>query len=58
MGAVWRATDELLGRTVAIKRLRLEGSAAVGGGVARERTMREAELATIADSWLETASEP
>jgi eukaryotic-like serine/threonine-protein kinase len=45
MGAVWRATDELLGRTVAIKQVRLDGLVPAEAALARERTMREARIA-------------
>ncbi|MFC4943885.1 serine/threonine-protein kinase [Pseudonocardia sp. GCM10023141] len=45
MGAVWRATDELLGRVVAIKRVRLGSLPPVEAAKARERTMREARIA-------------
>jgi tRNA A-37 threonylcarbamoyl transferase component Bud32 len=45
MGTVWRATDELLGRTVAIKQVRLDGLPSAEAVVARERTMREARIA-------------
>ncbi|WP_077193267.1 serine/threonine-protein kinase [Streptomyces lydicus] len=43
MGTVWRATDELLGRQVAVKELHLdEGAAGPEARVQRERAMREA----------------
>ncbi|MEU9120324.1 protein kinase [Streptomyces sp. NPDC048506] len=43
MGTVWRATDELLGRHVAVKELHLdEGTAETESRVQRERAMREA----------------
>lgn len=45
MGAVWRATDELLGRVVAIKRVRLGSLPPDEAARARERTMREARIA-------------
>src|SRR5918992_5970721 len=45
MAPVWRATDELLGRTVAIKQVRLDGLPSAEASVARERTMREARIA-------------
>jgi tRNA A-37 threonylcarbamoyl transferase component Bud32 len=45
MGTVWRATDELLSRTVAIKQVRLDGLPTAEAAVARERTMREARIA-------------
>lgn len=45
MGAVWRATDELLGRVVAIKRVRLGSLPPDEAAKARERTMREARIA-------------
>src|SRR5688572_3703566 len=45
MGAVWRATDELLGREVALKQLRLADQPSADLGFARERTMREARIA-------------
>jgi eukaryotic-like serine/threonine-protein kinase len=45
MGSVWRATDEVLHREVAIKRVRLDKQAAADVALARERTMREARIA-------------
>lgn len=45
MGTVWRATDELLGRVVAIKRIRIAGMADTDIPAARLRMMREARIA-------------
>ncbi|QYN39005.1 serine/threonine protein kinase [Pseudonocardia sp. DSM 110487] len=45
MGAVWRASDELLGREVALKQVRLADQPVVEIALARERTMREARIA-------------
>jgi tRNA A-37 threonylcarbamoyl transferase component Bud32 len=45
MGAVWRAGDELLGREVALKQVRLSDQAVADVALARERTMREARIA-------------
>ncbi|GAA5131823.1 serine/threonine-protein kinase [Pseudonocardia adelaidensis] len=45
MGAVWRAGDELLGREVALKQVRLADQPAADIALARERTMREARIA-------------
>ncbi|MGW9174570.1 protein kinase domain-containing protein, partial [Streptomyces decoyicus] len=43
MGTVWRATDEILGRQVAVKELHLdEGTTEADARVQRERAMREA----------------
>jgi tRNA A-37 threonylcarbamoyl transferase component Bud32 len=45
MGTVWRAVDEVLGREVAVKRVRLAGLPPADAALARERTMREARIA-------------
>ncbi|MGQ0572961.1 MAG: serine/threonine-protein kinase [Pseudonocardia sp.] len=45
MGTVWRATDELLGREVALKQLRRTDLAPTDIELARARTMREARIA-------------
>ncbi len=45
MGAVWRAGDELLGREVALKQVRLADQPVADVALARERTMREARIA-------------
>jgi tRNA A-37 threonylcarbamoyl transferase component Bud32 len=45
MGTVWRAVDEVLGREVAVKRVRLDGLPHADATLARERTMREARIA-------------
>jgi tRNA A-37 threonylcarbamoyl transferase component Bud32 len=45
MGTVWRASDEVLGREVAVKRVRLDDLPPIDAALARERTMREARIA-------------
>lgn len=45
MGVVWRATDELLGRQVALKRIRLDPRTDEATELSRRRTLREARLA-------------
>ncbi|WP_232663404.1 serine/threonine-protein kinase [Pseudonocardia sp. TRM90224] len=45
MGVVFRATDELLERTVAVKQLRLTGLGPVGAAQARRRVMLEGQAA-------------
>jgi hypothetical protein len=42
MGSVWRATDELLGREVAMKEVRLDRQPGGDPELARVRTLREA----------------
>ncbi|MDX6363649.1 MAG: eukaryotic-like serine/threonine-protein kinase, partial [Streptomyces sp.] len=43
MGVVWRATDQLLGRQVAVKELVLDDSLSAGEAMMqRDRTLREA----------------
>jgi tRNA A-37 threonylcarbamoyl transferase component Bud32 len=45
MGAVWRAADELLGREVALKQVRLADQQDTDVALARVRIMREARIA-------------
>lgn len=45
MGVVWRATDELLNRQVAIKRIRLDMRGDETVELSRQRTLREARIA-------------
>jgi eukaryotic-like serine/threonine-protein kinase len=45
MGAVWRAADELLGREVALKQVRITDQQDTDVALARERIMREARIA-------------
>jgi len=45
MGTVWRAYDELLGRTIAIKEVNLPQLAEVDQAELRKRAMREARAA-------------
>jgi len=45
MGVVWRATDELLDRQVAIKRIRLDLRTNETVELSRQRTLREARIA-------------
>lgn len=45
LGAVWRATDELLGRRVAIKHIRLDRIDGEPAEIIRRRTLRKARLA-------------
>ncbi|MGK5641239.1 serine/threonine-protein kinase, partial [Streptomyces sp. URMC 126] len=48
MGTVWRATDELLGREVAVKELHTDDAASVGAALSsQERTLREARAVAL-----------
>ncbi|GAB2954847.1 serine/threonine-protein kinase [Streptomyces pseudoechinosporeus] len=49
MGRVWRATDELLDRPVAVKELRLDVAGSEELGVRRERALREARASARID---------
>ncbi|MFP3991351.1 serine/threonine-protein kinase, partial [Streptomyces sp. E11-3] len=49
MGRVWRAVDELLGRPVAVKEMRLDGAGAEDSLVRRERALREARATARID---------
>ncbi|MET9757991.1 serine/threonine-protein kinase [Streptomyces sp. NPDC006372] len=49
MGRVWRATDEILDRQVAVKEMRIDGLDAEDSGTRRERTLREARATARID---------
>ncbi|WP_443073366.1 protein kinase domain-containing protein [Streptomyces sp. NBC_01451] len=49
MGRVWRATDEMLDRPVAIKEMRIDGLDAEDTRTRRERTLREAKATARID---------
>ncbi|GAB2743864.1 serine/threonine-protein kinase [Streptomyces bullii] len=49
MGRVWRATDEILDRQVAVKEMRMDGLDAEDTGTRRERTLREARATARID---------
>ncbi|TLS42425.1 serine/threonine protein kinase [Streptomyces montanus] len=49
MGRVWRATDELLDRPVAVKELRLDATGTEEPAVRRERVLREARASARID---------
>ncbi|OQR59943.1 serine/threonine protein kinase, partial [Streptomyces maremycinicus] len=49
MGRVWRATDEVLDRQVAVKEMRIDGLDAEDARTRRERTLREARATARID---------
>ncbi|MEU0671666.1 serine/threonine-protein kinase [Streptomyces sp. NPDC006172] len=49
MGRVWRAADEMLDRTVAVKEMRIDGLDAEDGRTRRERALREARATARID---------
>lgn len=49
MGVVWRATDQLLGRAVALKRVDTAGLDVAAAGQARRRLLREARIGAAVD---------
>lgn len=49
MGRVWRATDEMLDRRVAVKEIRIDGLLGEGSAVQRERSRREARATARID---------
>ncbi|WSL10214.1 serine/threonine protein kinase [Streptomyces sp. NBC_01288] len=49
MGRVWRAADEMLGRQVAVKEMRIDGLDAEDTRTRRERTLREARATARID---------
>ncbi|MGW2515975.1 serine/threonine-protein kinase, partial [Streptomyces sp. NPDC001617] len=49
MGRVWRATDEMLDRSVAVKEMRIDGLDAEDTRTRRERTLREARATARID---------
>ncbi|MEV6948630.1 protein kinase [Streptomyces sp. NPDC051172] len=49
MGRVWRATDEMLDRPVAVKEMRIDGLDAEDARTRRERTLREARATARID---------
>ncbi|MFF5188131.1 serine/threonine-protein kinase [Streptomyces sp. NPDC000345] len=49
MGRVWRATDDILDRQVAVKEMRIDGLGPEDGRTRRERTLREARATARID---------